>query len=49
MDDLSLQQYYRLQIEEKHRIDEYSVFFYVFVLTLNYKFVNIELQNVETC
>lgn len=26
MDDLSLQQYYRLQIEEKHRIDEYSVF-----------------------
>lgn len=26
MDDLSLQQYYRLQIEEKHRIDEYSIF-----------------------
>lgn len=24
MDDLSLQQYYRLQIEEKNRIDEYS-------------------------
>ena len=26
MDSLSLQQYQRLQIEEKHRIDEYSVF-----------------------
>lgn len=26
MDELSLQLYYRLQIEEKHRIDEYSSF-----------------------
>lgn len=26
MDGLLLQQYYRLQIEEKHRIDEYSIF-----------------------
>lgn len=26
MDDLSLQQYYRLQLEEKKRIDEYTSF-----------------------
>lgn len=26
MDDLSLQQYYRLQLEEKNRIDEYTSF-----------------------
>lgn len=26
MDDLSLQQYYRLQLEEKNRIDEYTNF-----------------------